>query len=425
MFNIHAPGTRIETSAGTVEIVKDINAGGEGQGYQAKHKGRMVFYKAFHKSAVPPYSPAQTMELRRARTKWLVESGLHLVDERINAPFAYSKEGGYVCSWIEGLLPLYCEPEDGPCFLGSLRPYVQRVGVLGQIADLLELAHARGISHGDVNSENIGVVVKDDAVLAYLIDWSNFFNGDTALPPLMAGSEASMAWWVRSKGEYPDRRSDVYSLAIHGHELLLGRPVVAGCGSVPEMLQRLERGDLPGDPLRGRGLAGDEVGVPFEALAPELQSQFRSMLQPRKESVPPIEAFSRALRTTLPNLTACPSCNTPLWWYAGRSLCPKCRQPLGPALNLVVSGRSVPVNGVILLGRSELGGDAAISETHLRIHPLSPGRGHLTVLGRNGVKRQRGKERVRAEQGQDFDIVPGDQVEVPTQHGVPVLLEVA
>lgn len=365
------------------------------------------------------------MALRKARTKILVDAELYKLDPlgRINAPFAYSKEGGYVCAWIENLIPLLADPVDGPSFLGQGRPYAQRVGVMLQIADLLALVHAKGLSHGDLNDDNIGIVIEGDTVRVYLIDWSNFNCGDPALPPVMAGAEGSMAWWIRSKGDIPDRASDVYSLGIYGHELLLARPVVQGCNTVAEMLERLEKGDLPGDPLRGRHLAGDDTGLPFEILSPELQAQLRMMLRPTKQTTPSIGVFSQVMHGSLPNLITCPSCNSPLWWHASRHTCPKCSQPIGAALHLVVNGKTIAISGAMLLGRDELGGDGAVSMHHLRVHPMSPGRGHLTVLGLNGIKRQRGTERVMARTGQTMDIMAGDRLEIATTTR-PLLLSV-
>lgn len=427
MFNIHTPGTKVKTSLGNITIIKDIAAGGEGQGYlAADSKGRNIFYKQFHQVAVPPRTPEQTLALRKARTKWLVDAGIHALDPlgRINAPYAYSDEGGYVCAWIENLIPLVGEPADGPSFLGQPRPYGQRVGVFLQAADLLALVHAHGISHGDINDDNFGVVVQGDRVRVYLIDWGNFGCGNPNLAPLMAGAPGSMAWWIRSKGETPDERSDVYSLGIYGHELLLNRPVVEGCATIAEMLERLEKGDLAGDPLLGRHLKGDETGLPFGILAPELQSQFRMMLRPEKATTPSIDVICKTLKDTLPNLITCPSCSSPLWWHASRHTCPKCSQPIGAALHLVVSGKTLPITGTMLLGRAELGGNEAVSTHHFRVLPSAPGRGLLTVMGVNGMKRQRGSERIQAGPGQALDITSGDRLEIPTT-GQPVVLTVA
>ena len=425
MFNMHAPGTKVETNIGDITIVKDISAGGEGQGYLADYKGKKVFYKQFHTAAVPPRTPEQTMALRKARTKFLVDAELYKLDPlgRINAPFAYSKEGGYVCAWIENLIPLVADAVDGPSFLGQRRPYAQCVGVMLQVTDLLSLVHAKGISHGDLNDDNIGVVIEGDTVRVHLIDWSNFNCGDPALPPLMAGAEGSMAQWIRSKGDLPDQASDAYSLALYSHELLLGRPVVHGCNSVAEMLDRLEKGDLAGDPLLGRKLAGNDAGLPFQILSSELQSQLRMMLRPTKTTTPSIGVFSQVMHSSLPNLISCPSCNSPLWWHASRKTCPKCSQPIGAALHIVVNGKTIAISGAMLLGRDDLGGDGAVSAEHMRVHPMAPGRGHVTVLGRNGIKRQRGGERVMASAGQTMDIMVGDQLEITTTTS-PLLMAV-
>lgn len=427
MFNTHKPGSKVSTSVGDIIIEKEVGTGGEGIGYCANHNGKKVFYKQFYQTAVSPRSPEQTLALRKARTQWLVNSKIYELDPfgRINAPYASSKEGGYLCDWVDNLLPLVSEPEDGESFLGIGRPYAQRVGVLLQISDLLTLVHNKGIAHGDLNDDNIGVVIQGDVVRVYLIDWSNFNCGIKTLPPVMAGAESAMAWWIRTTGAMPDKSSDVYSLAIYGHELLLARPVVQGCATVTEMLDRLKNGDLAGDPLRGRHLSGNEIGLPFEILTPELQSQLRMMLQPEKNKTPSIDEFSEVLRSSLPNLIACQNCNSPLWWNASRYTCPKCSQPIGAALHLVFNGTTIPITGLMLFGRSELGGDSAVSSQHFRVHPLSPGHGNLRVLGLNGMKRQRGAERIGAQAGQEMDISVGDQLEIPMSSGSSLIMSVA
>ena len=43
MFNMHPPGIKVETSIGDISIIKDISAGGEGQGYLVDYKGTPLF----------------------------------------------------------------------------------------------------------------------------------------------------------------------------------------------------------------------------------------------------------------------------------------------------------------------------------------------------------------------------------------------
>lgn len=414
MFN-HAPGTVIQTSAGPIIIIDDSpGAGGEGQGYLATWNGRAVFYKAFHKSACPPYTPEQALALRKARTKALVKLGVFRLDARLNAPFAYSEEGGYVCDYIDNLMPLLCDDIDGPSFLRGPRSYAERVSVVAQLGHLLSLLHTHGIAHGDINTSNVGVVVdKNGLASVYLIDFGNYNSGDPTLPPMMAGSQGSMAYWIRAEGGLPDMKSDTYSFGIAAHELLLCRPVVAGANNIGEMLARLERGNLPGDPLLGRNETGHDIGFPFAILPPDLQSSLRLMLRPKKEFTPAIASFDKALHASLPNLFACAKCNMPVWWHSGRNTCPHCGESVGAALHLAARGHSpIPITGYLILGRKDLGNDAAVSEHHFRIQPLSPGRGHLEVLSINGIKRQRGYERVFAKQGQSIDVQAGDRIEL-------------
>lgn len=411
MFN-HKPGTLIKTSAGTLKIIDDgPGFGGEGTGYRAELNGKIVFYKQFHKTAVPPLTPVETLALRMARTKALVAMRLSDVDARFNAPFAWSDEGGYVCKFIENLLPMYCDGLDGPSFLTGTTSYAQRVNVAGQLIGLVNALHSRGVAHGDINSANVGVVVgTDSSVAVHLIDFGNANWGDPKLPPLMAGSEGSMAFWLRSAGSLPDMKSDTYSVAMVVHELLLIRPVIAGATTVAEMLDRLKNGQIPGDQLCGTR-NGTEVGLPFDILTPELQSLVRLALQPTRNFTPVMQSFERALAQAVPNLVAC-SCGVPFFWHMGRKKCPACDKDLSAPITFVQPKGCIPLHSLSTFGRKELGGDAAVSTNHFRAQPTGIGRARLEVLSQNGLKLIRGKSRSQVQQGQYIDVQSGDQIEL-------------
>lgn len=420
MFN-HTPGTLLNTTAGKIKILDDSPGfGGEGQGYRAELNGKIVFYKAFNKSGVPPRSPAETLALRIARTKALVAMRLHEIDPRLNAPFAYSDEGGYLCEFIENLLPMYRDPMDGPSFLTSTTTYAQRVDVGGQLIGLVNALHAKGIAHGDINSNNVGIVMSSGGgVRVHLIDFGNANWGDRALPPLMAGSEGSMAYWLRSAGHQPDRNSDVYSVAMIIHELLLIRPVIAGATSVLEMIDRLSKGAIPGDQLRGTN-SGTEIGLPFEVLTPELQSLLRLALQPTPQFTPVMQSFETALGRAVSNLVSCP-CGVPFFWHLGKKTCPGCGVDLSAPITIVQPRGNIPLHTLSTLGRSELGNDAAISAQHFRAQPTGIGRARVEVLSQNGLILIRGTTRSQVPQGQCAEILAGDQIEL----GLSTILHVS
>lgn len=299
MFTTHTPGTQVKTSAGIITIQKEIDSGGSGVSYQAlDSNNKLVFYKQYYRYAIPPRNSEETLKLRIARTKDLVKRNLSALDERINAPYAYSEEGGYVCRYLDNLIPLYSDA-GGKSFLSNPTTYSQRINVLSQLVDLLEIAHRNGVSHGNLNGGNIQIDLSG-ALKVYLIDWSNFFAGDPELPPLMAGTECSMSYWTREYGELPDWRSDIYSCALKAYELLLGVPFTDGLDH-EQALERLKKCQIPGDSLSG----GNDVkndGLPFQILSPELQSLLRSSLQPEKTMMPSTRDFAGTLRGSLKKL---------------------------------------------------------------------------------------------------------------------------
>lgn len=355
------------------------------------------------------------MKIRMARTKDLVKRNLSALDERINAPYAYSDEGGYVCQYIDNLIPLYSDI-GGKDFLSNPTTYSQRVGVLGQLIELLELVHHHGVSHGDLNGNNICIQTdpSSGALKVHLIDWSNFYAGDKKLPPLMAGSDGSMSYWTRMYGELPDWRSDIYSCAMKAYELLLGTPFTSGLDR-EQALERLKKATIPGDSLSGgRDVKSD--GLTFKILSPELQTLLRSALQPESKMMPSMKEFANTLRASLNNLILCETCKAPQFWRGGMTHCQSCGHPIEAAVNLTRGSVTLPIYSLMVLGRAELNADDAVSTSHIRIHPTSFGVGKITVLGRNGLRLHRkAKPAVFVDQLQTVEVRAGeDRIEFPS-----------
>ena len=105
---------------------------------------------------------------------------------------------------------------------GPLQPE-QALALLGQVADALDAAHARGLVHRDVKPGNVLV---DGAAHCYLSDFgltTQLSTGMTAKPGRLAGSLDYLApEQVRLKEV--DARADQYALGCVLHELLTGHP---------------------------------------------------------------------------------------------------------------------------------------------------------------------------------------------------------
>ena len=412
MFGLHNIGTVINTSAGKLTIIGDPLIGGEGAGYKARlADGRTVFYKEFNRAAAADLDADQTMRHRWKRTRWLVQARLDKLDSRINAPFAISCDQrappGYVCTWIDGLTTL-------EKWRGNAVPYADRLNVVGQLAYLLSLLHARTVAQGDVNAGNVSIVGMGHGLDVHLFDFGNFNNGDPKLRPLMAGEAEHMAFWLRLGKAVPDMQSDAYAFGVISYEMLLARPVTAGCANVEQMLARLEHGRLPGDPMLGTPQGADQ-GLPYEILPPSLQSQLRNMLAPTPAFVPRIDAFIAHFKRELGNLIACGGCGMPYWWTAQREACPSCSAPSPAAITVKLpAGGILPIRRNTVLGRGSLGGAHYLSAEHLLIQPVALGAAAAYVRGRNGIKliRSAGTRLFLPQGSGPIAIAPGDLLEL-------------
>lgn len=405
MFGFKDPGAVIRTTAGKLTILDGPMIGGEGAGYKAKLHGKVVFYKEFNQNAAADLDPQQTQEHRRLRTDWLVKARLDQLDPRINAPFAMTTDQatppGYICAWVDGLETL-------ENWRTRAHPYGERLQVIGQIAYLLSLLHSHQIAQGDMNSANIGILGNGPNLTVILFDFGNYNNGNPKLRPLMAGEAEHMAFWLRLGKAIPDMRSDVYALGIMAYELLLARPVTAGCSSVDEMLIRLEQGRLPGDPMLGTN-TGMEVGLPYQMLPPRLQTQLRNMIAPEPGYTPSVHDFLRQFREELDNLIECGSCRSPYFWTIQRAACPTCHAPSPAAIAVrLPNGGELPVRRNLIFGRDMLGGAPYLSGEHLILQPHSLGKVHGYIRGTNGMQLVR---------------MNGSRLSLPKGSG-PILIEV-
>ncbi|MFO0711391.1 MAG: serine/threonine-protein kinase [Sandaracinus sp.] len=97
------------------------------------------------------------------------------------------------------------------------------VGILGEVADALDHAHAQGIVHRDVKSENVMVGAFGEV---YLLDWGIALRVGTPSPATVGqivGTPGFMAPEMVLDPDGADARTDVYLLGALLHEALTGR----------------------------------------------------------------------------------------------------------------------------------------------------------------------------------------------------------
>ena len=111
------------------------------------------------------------------------------------------------------------------------------------VAQVLDAAHARGVTHRDLKPDNIFLTPGDAAFHVRVIDWgiahhlagARFTNMNEAIgtPTYMAPEQA--------RGGPTDGHCDVYGLGVVAYQALAGRPPFLGASSVEILVQHLNR----------------------------------------------------------------------------------------------------------------------------------------------------------------------------------------
>lgn len=416
MLGFLNPGDQIETSAGRVTIVGDPMPGGEGNGYKATLNGKKVFYKQFKDLKKLPSGFADHQAVsqhRHRRTQWLLGTKLHQLSPALNAPFAITTDPnktGYVCAWIDGLTP-WSE------WRMQRSLYAERLALVGQLSTLIQLMHAHGISHGDINGNNVCILGQGNGLKVVLIDLGNAWNGDVNIRPLMACDEEHISPWLLAGNGAADFSTDLYSLGVIAYEILLNKTIDAGLSDIQTIRERRARGSLSGDPLCGTTV-GNKQGLPYSSLSPVMQTVVRGLLAPDPALQPTIGEFKATFDSELLNVVLCTGCGNPYWWHVGLVHCPCCQvAPVPAALHLSLSSRRgapLPVRQNLILGRQDIGGNPYFSEKHLVIQPLRLGRARVFITGRNGMLliQANGKTHAVGPSTGGFYVGPGDALEL-------------
>jgi hypothetical protein len=174
-----------------------------------------------------------------------------------------------------GILPVYAAGEaDGELYLASrfvdgtdLRELLQEgplpparaLELIGQVADALDAAHARGLVHRDVKPANVLVDLADHCYLCDFGLTKQLGEGSTTASGL-AGSLDYLAPEQIRRGEV-DGRTDQYALACVLYEVLTGAPPFRRASEAQTLWAHMheEHVTAPGhealDPVLGRALA--------------------------------------------------------------------------------------------------------------------------------------------------------------------------
>jgi TolB-like protein/tRNA A-37 threonylcarbamoyl transferase component Bud32 len=221
---------RIEEHAGT---------GGMGEVYRAedtrlKRRVALKFLLASHQ-----FDPG-----RRARLLQEARAMSSLTSPHIVATYDFGEHEGMVflvMEYVEGVL-LSSKLEPGPL------PVAEAVDIASQVADALTEAHARGIVHRDIKSQNLivterGLVKILDFGLAKFIDQAPDGQDTTVTvaPATLAGTVMGTGSYMspeQALGKPVDHRTDLFSLGVVLYQMLTGRLPFEG-NTITEVIDRI------------------------------------------------------------------------------------------------------------------------------------------------------------------------------------------
>jgi len=281
-----ADGTALETSndpllgetlAGKYRIEERLSVGGMGTVYRGTHV--LMDKKVAIKVLRPSLAADETIVARFSREARAAS--------RISHPHALSvtdfgeAEGGVVflvMEFLDGRTLKEVIRQEGPL---ALRRVVE---IMRQIGGALDAAHAEGVIHRDLKSDNIMLLKTNGSDYAKVLDFGiakiqqpvGGQDPELTSPDLIIGTPQYMSPEQCSQISDLDARSDVYSLGVILYEMLVGRVPFTGASPTAIMLKHLQ--EAPPSVLEDRQdlPPGVEVVV-AKALAKRAEDRYQSV----------------------------------------------------------------------------------------------------------------------------------------------------
>jgi len=265
-----------ETLAGKYRVEERLSVGGMGTVYRGTHI--LMDKKVAIKVLRPSLAADEKIVARFSREASAAS--------KISHPHALSvtdfgeDEGGVVflvMEFLNGRTLKEVIRKDGPL------PLSRVVEIMRQVGSSLVAAHAEGVVHRDLKSDNIMLLNNNGVDYAKVLDFGiakiqepmGVEDSGLTSPDLIIGTPQYMSPEQCSQSEQIDSRSDIYSLGIILYEMLVGHVPFTGESPTVVMLKHLQ--EIPKSVFEERPDLPSGVGtVVAKALAKRREDRYQT-----------------------------------------------------------------------------------------------------------------------------------------------------